>query len=107
MEKAGGLKNFQAITLLHELCHVKTNKTHDQGAFEFQVKPGSFPASHGMEEAGRLRSAWGESENNPRAKCHCLMKAGRVNSKAGLRIGIASCEPLPGRCKRHRRRSCP
>src|ERR1051326_986354 len=35
----------------------------------FQVKPGSlFPALHRMEEAGWLKSFWGESENNRRAK---------------------------------------
>ena len=31
----------------------------------FQVKPGSlFPALHRMEQAGWLKSSWGESENN-------------------------------------------
>src|SRR5256885_11018422 len=35
----------------------------------FDVKPGSlFPALHRMEEAGWLKSEWGESENNRRAK---------------------------------------
>jgi PadR family transcriptional regulator PadR len=44
----------------------------------FQVKPGSlFPALHRMEEAGWLISAWGESENNRRAKYYKLTKAGR------------------------------
>jgi len=44
----------------------------------FQVKPGSlFPALHRMEEAGWLTSAWGESENNRRAKYYRLSKAGR------------------------------
>jgi PadR family transcriptional regulator PadR len=44
----------------------------------FQVKPGSlFPALHRMEEAGWLASAWGESENNRRAKFYRLTKAGR------------------------------
>jgi PadR family transcriptional regulator PadR len=43
----------------------------------FQVKPGSlFPALHRMEEAGWLRSVWGESENNRRAKYYRLTKAG-------------------------------
>ena len=47
-----------------------------QGAF--QVKPGSlFPALHRMEEAGWLASAWGESENNRRAKYYRLTKAGQ------------------------------
>lgn len=44
----------------------------------FQVKPGSlFPALHRMEEEGWLTSAWGESENNRRAKYYRLTKAGR------------------------------
>ncbi len=44
----------------------------------FHVKPGSlFPALHRMEEAGWLKSSWGESENNRRAKFYTLTKAGR------------------------------
>jgi PadR family transcriptional regulator PadR len=44
----------------------------------FDVKPGSlFPALHRMEEAGWLKSEWGESENNRRAKFYSLTKAGR------------------------------
>jgi len=48
----------------------------------FQVKPGSlFPALHRMEEAGWLSSAWGESENNRRAKFYRLTAAGRRQLK--------------------------
>jgi transcriptional regulator len=44
----------------------------------FQVKPGSlFPALHRMEEAGWLKSSWGESENNRRAKYYRLTRAGQ------------------------------
>ena len=44
----------------------------------FHVKPGSlFPALHRMEEAGWLKSAWGESENSRRAKYYSLTRAGR------------------------------
>jgi len=44
----------------------------------FDVKPGSlFPALHRMEEAGWLKSEWGESENNRRAKYYTLTRAGR------------------------------
>ena len=44
----------------------------------FQVKPGSlFPALHRMEQAGWLKSSWGESENNRRAKYYRLTKAGQ------------------------------
>lgn len=43
----------------------------------FQVKPGSlFPALHRMEEAGWLKSSWGGSENNRRAKFYRRTKAG-------------------------------
>jgi len=44
----------------------------------FEVKPGSlFPALHRMEEAGWLKSEWGESENNRRAKFYTVTRAGR------------------------------
>ena len=44
----------------------------------FLVRPGSlFPALHRMEEAGWLRSFWGESENNRRAKFYRLTKSGQ------------------------------
>jgi transcriptional regulator len=44
----------------------------------FQVKPGSlFPALHRMEEAGWLKSFWGDSETNRRAKFYRLTKAGQ------------------------------
>ena len=49
----------------------------------FQVKPGSlFPALHRMEEAGWLRSSWGASENNRRAKYYALSAAGRRQLEA-------------------------
>lgn len=44
----------------------------------FQIKPGSlFPCLHRMEEEGWLASAWGESENNRKAKYYRLTKAGK------------------------------
>ncbi len=53
----------------------------------FQVKPGSlFPALHRMEEAGWLKSFWGDSENNRRAKYYRLTKAGE------RQLGIESAE---------------
>ena len=49
----------------------------------FLVKPGSlFPALHRMEEAGWLRSHWGESENNRRAKFYELTKLGTKQIEA-------------------------
>jgi PadR family transcriptional regulator PadR len=44
----------------------------------FSVKPGSlFPALHRLEEGGSLKSFWGTSENNRRAKYYRLSKSGR------------------------------
>lgn len=44
----------------------------------FDVKPGSlFPALYRMEEQGWLKSEWGESENNRRAKFYKLTAAGK------------------------------
>jgi PadR family transcriptional regulator len=49
----------------------------------FQVKPGSlFPALHRMEQAGYLKSAWGESENNRKAKFYQLTADGRRHLEA-------------------------
>src|SRR5271170_3428381 len=49
----------------------------------FDVKAGSlFPALHRMEEAGWLRSSWGESETNRRAKFYSMTKAGRKQLQA-------------------------
>ncbi|HZS54369.1 MAG TPA: PadR family transcriptional regulator [Bryobacteraceae bacterium] len=71
----------------------------------FQVKPGSlFPALHRMEEAGWLSSAWGESENNRRAKFYRLTKAGARQLKdeteqwarisAAMASALGTPEPL-------------
>jgi len=49
----------------------------------FHVKPGSlFPALHRLEQAGWLVSAWGESENQRKAKYYALTKAGRKQLRA-------------------------
>ena len=63
----------------------------------FDVKPGSlFPALHRMEEAGWLKSNWGESENNRRAKFYVLTNAGRRQLETEtqdwerISLGIAS-----------------
>ncbi len=43
----------------------------------FDVKPGSlFPALHRMEQAGWLKSSWGDSETNRRAKFYRMTVAG-------------------------------
>lgn len=63
----------------------------------FEVKPGSlFPALHRMEEAGWLKSNWGESDNNRRAKFYNLTRAGERQLAAEtedwerIALGIAS-----------------
>lgn len=49
----------------------------------FDVKPGSlFPALDRMEESGWLKSAWGQSENNRKAKFYNLTRAGRRQLEA-------------------------
>lgn len=65
----------------------------------FQVKPGSlFPALHRMEEAGWLASAWGQSENNRRAKYYRLTRAGRrqlgTEKEVWERISVAIASAL-------------
>ena len=65
------------------------------------VKPGSlFPALHRMEEAGWLRSSWGESDNNRRARYYQLTRAGRQQLKAETqewsRISVAIAAALRG-----------
>jgi len=52
-----------------------------QGAF--QVNPGSlFPALHRLEQKGWLRSRWGVSATNRKAKYYELTAAGRRQLKA-------------------------
>ena len=68
--KALALTELHGLAISHRIAQI-TNGT-------FQVKPGSlFPALHRMEEAGWLRSAWGDSENHRRAKFYRLTAAGR------------------------------
>jgi len=60
----------------------------------FLVQPGSlFPALHRLEEAGWLKSSWGESDNNRRAKYYRLTRAGqrqlKVETDSWQRISIA------------------
>lgn len=60
----------------------------------FDPGPGSlFPALHRLEAAGRLKSRWGASENNRRAKYYELTASGRkqleVETGNWKRISIA------------------
>jgi len=44
-----------------------------------QVQQGSlYPALHRLEQQGWIQAAWGESENNRRAKYYSLTKSGRL-----------------------------
>ena len=68
--KALALAPMHGLAISHRISQIT------QGTFE--VKAGSlFPALHRMQEAGWLASAWGESENNRRAKYYRLTAAGR------------------------------
>jgi transcriptional regulator len=65
----------------------------------FQVKPGSlFPALHRMEQAGYLKSEWGESENRRKAKFYQITAAGRRQLEAETaewrRISVAMTSAL-------------
>ena len=65
----------------------------------FEAKAGSlFPALHRMEQAGWLKSSWGESETNRRAKFYRLTKTGRrqlqVDSARWERISVAMASAL-------------
>src|SRR5262245_2807391 len=61
---------------------------------EFVVKPGSlFPALHRLEEKGWLRSEWGQSETNRKARYYELTSSGRrqlkVETRSWMRVSLA------------------
>ncbi|WP_321476317.1 PadR family transcriptional regulator [uncultured Paludibaculum sp.] len=65
----------------------------------FQVKPGSlFPALHRMEEAGWLKSSWGESESKRRARYYQMTAAGcrhlQAETEEWQRISLAMAQAL-------------
>ena len=86
-----------AVAEMHGLGISRRIEQITQGTF--QVKPGSlFPALHRMEEEGWLVSAWGESENNRRAKYYKLTARGRrqlqSETKRWGRISLAIARAL-------------
>jgi PadR family transcriptional regulator PadR len=86
-----------AIGEMHGLGISRRIEQMTQGTF--QVKPGSlFPALHRMEEEGWLAAAWGESENNRRAKYYRLTKAGRkqfeTETERWSRVSLAIARAL-------------
>ncbi len=90
---------LQALTLEpnHGLGVARRVEQMTRNAFE--VNPGSlFPALHRLEEKGWLRSSWGSSENNRRAKYYRLTGAGRRQLKTETqnweRISVAIARAL-------------
>lgn len=84
---------------LHGLGVSRRIEQMTRGAFV--VKPGSlFPALHRLQEAGCLKSFWGVSENNRRAKYYRLTKAGiqQLDQDAAEwnRIALAMSRALEG-----------
>lgn len=69
---------LQTLTLqpMHGLGVARRIEQITDGAL--QVPPGSlFPALHRLEQKGWIKGAWGESENNRRARYYRLTSAGR------------------------------
>lgn len=90
---------LQALTLepSHGLGVARRVEQLTQGAF--QVNPGSlFPALHRLEQKGWLRSEWGASASNRKAKYYQLTTAGRRQLKAETanwgRISVAIARAL-------------
>lgn len=66
---------------MHSLGIARRVEQLSRGAFH--VRAGSlFPALYRMEESGWLASAWGESDNNRRAKYYRLTALGRRQLEA-------------------------
>lgn len=85
---------LKALSLqpLHGLGVSRRIEQISKGAYV--VRPGSlFPALHRLEEQGWLAAAWGDSENNRRAKFYRLTAAGRrqlnTETEAWLRVSNA------------------
>ena len=86
-----------ALQELHGMGISRRISQMTNGAFD--VKAGSlFPALHRMEQAGWLKSEWGESETNRRAKFYSLTKAGRkqlqTETERWERISLAMAAAL-------------
>ena len=90
---------LQALTLEehHGLGVARRVEQLTEGAF--RVNPGSlFPALHRLEQKGLVKSEWGASETNRKAKYYQLTAAGRRQLKAETknwgRIAIAIARAL-------------
>jgi transcriptional regulator len=63
-----------------------------------KVQQGSlYPALHRLEHQGWIKSEWGASENNRRAKYYSLTKAGRTQ----LESETSNVGAAVGRCESH------
>ena len=90
---------LQALTLEahHGLGVARRVEQMTQGAF--QVNPGSlFPALHRLEQQGWLRSEWGVSATNRKAKYYRLTASGRRQLRAETdnwqRVSVAIARAL-------------
>jgi PadR family transcriptional regulator, regulatory protein PadR len=90
---------LQALTLEehHGLGVARRVEQLTEGAF--RVNPGSlFPALHRLEQKGLVKSEWGASETNRKAKYYQLTAAGRRQLKAETknwgRIAVAIARAL-------------
>jgi PadR family transcriptional regulator, regulatory protein PadR len=86
-----------ALTEMHGLGIARRIEQITKGTF--QVKPGSlFPSLHRMEQEGWLTAAWGEFENNRRAKYYKLTAGSRrqleTETKRWGRISLAIARAL-------------
>lgn len=86
-----------ALEPLHGLGVARRIEQVTRGTF--QVKPGSlFPALHRMEEEGWVKSYWGESANNRKAKYYELTRTGRRHLESETekwgRISVAIARAL-------------
>lgn len=55
-----------------------TRWLREQSGGEFRIEEGTlYPALHRLESRGLVRSSWGVSENNRRAKYYALLAEGR------------------------------
>src|ERR1700730_12679500 len=86
-----------ALQELHGMGISRRIAQMTNGAFD--VKAGSlFPALHRMEQAGWLRSSWGESETNRRGKFYAMTKTGKkqlhTESERWERISLAMATAL-------------
>jgi len=90
---------LQALTLEPNHGLGVARRVEQMTQHAFQVNPGSlFPALHRLEQKGWLKSEWGSSATNRKAKYYQLTAAGRRQLKAETenwgRIAVAIARAL-------------